>query len=63
MVGERQTDRPELFYGFSLERQVPADHLLRRFALDASMIKADANRQNSTPGDEWQPDAAASLKG
>ncbi|MDT9601096.1 transposase, partial [Sphingosinicella rhizophila] len=22
---------------------------------DASMIKADANRQNSTPGDEWEP--------
>src|SRR3546814_15955011 len=21
----------------------------------ASMIKADANRQNSTPGDEWEP--------
>ena len=25
------------------------------FAVDASMIKADANRQNSTPGDEWEP--------
>ena len=25
------------------------------FAADASMIKADANRQNSTPGDEWEP--------
>jgi transposase len=29
MMGERQTDQPELFYGFSLERHVPADHLLR----------------------------------
>jgi transposase len=167
MMGERQTDQPELFYGFSLERHVPADHLLRSidrfvdlgdireqlrpfysdtgrpsidpelmirmliigyclgirserrlcdevhlnlayrwfcrlglegavpdhstfsknrhgrfresdllrklfeetvarciaeglvggegFAVDASMIKADANRQNSTPGDEWEP--------
>ena len=26
------------------------------FAVDASMIKADANRQNSTPGDRWEPD-------
>ena len=167
MMGERQTDQPELFYGFSLERHVPPDHLLRSidrfvdlgdiraqlrpfysdmgrpsidpelmirmliigycmgirserrlcdevhlnlayrwfcrlglegavpdhstfsknrhgrfrdsdllrklfeetvarciaeglvggegFAVDASMIKADANRQNSTPGDEWEP--------
>ncbi|HEY9553132.1 transposase [Allosphingosinicella sp.] len=167
MMGERQTDQPELFYGFSLERHVPADHVLRSidrfvdlgdireqlrpyysdtgrpsidpelmirmliigycmgirserrlcdevhlnlayrwfcrlgldgavpdhstfsknrhgrfrdsdllrklfeqtvarciaeglvggegFAVDASMIKADANRQNSTPGDEWEP--------
>jgi transposase len=167
MMGERQMDQPELFYGFSLERHVPADHLLRSidrfvdlgdiraqlrpfysdtgrpsidpelmirmliigycmgirserrlcnevhlnlayrwfcrlgldgavpdhctfsknrhgrfrdsdllrhlfeetvarciaeglvggegFAVDASMIKADANRQNSTPGDEWEP--------
>src|SRR4051794_8098315 len=25
------------------------------FAVEASMIKADANRQNSTPGDRWEP--------
>jgi hypothetical protein len=25
------------------------------FAVDASMINADANRQHSTPGDEWEP--------
>jgi transposase len=29
MMGERQSDQPELFYGFSLERHVPAGHLLR----------------------------------
>jgi transposase len=29
MMGERQTDQPELFYAFSLERHVPPDHLLR----------------------------------
>lgn len=29
MMGERQIDQPTLFYEFSLERHVPADHLLR----------------------------------
>lgn len=29
MMGERQSDQAELFYGFGLERHVPADHLLR----------------------------------
>jgi transposase len=29
MMGERQSDQPELLYGFSLKRHVPADHLLR----------------------------------
>ena len=29
MMGERQIDHPALFYGFSLERHVPGDHLLR----------------------------------
>ena len=29
MMGERQSDQPELFYGFNLERHVPTDHLLR----------------------------------
>jgi hypothetical protein len=29
MMGERQTDQAALFYEFSLERRVPADHMLR----------------------------------
>jgi hypothetical protein len=29
MMGERQIDQGSLFYKFSLERHVPADHLLR----------------------------------
>src|SRR5690348_10905874 len=29
MMGERQTEQAALFYEFSLERHVPADHLLR----------------------------------
>src|SRR5215213_782968 len=29
MMGERRVDQSSLFYEFSLERHVPADHLLR----------------------------------
>ena len=29
MMGERTVMQEELFYGFSLERHVPANHLLR----------------------------------
>ena len=29
MLGERQVDQGALFYEFSLEKQVPADHMLR----------------------------------
>ena len=29
------------------------------FAVDASLIAADANKQRSVPGDEWQADAGA----
>jgi hypothetical protein len=30
MMGERRVMQEALFYGFSLERHVPSDHLLRR---------------------------------
>jgi transposase len=29
MIGERQVDQAALFYEFSLERHVPAEHMLR----------------------------------
>ena len=29
MMGERKVDQGALFYEFSLEKQVPADHMLR----------------------------------
>src|SRR6202050_683450 len=32
MMGRRQVEQVALFYGFSLERHVPADHLLRSIA-------------------------------
>jgi transposase len=42
MMGERQVEQESLFYGFSIERHVPADHLLRsidRF-VDLAAIRA-----------------------
>jgi transposase len=42
MMGERQVEQESLFYGFSIERHVPADHLLRsidRF-FDLTAIRA-----------------------
>ncbi len=32
MMGERRVDQAALFYEFSLERHVPADHMLRAIA-------------------------------
>jgi hypothetical protein len=29
---------------------------LRGFAVDASLIAADANKQRSVPSDEWKPE-------
>jgi hypothetical protein len=36
MMGERRVMQEALFYGFSLERHVPSDHLLRK--IDPSSI-------------------------
>ena len=33
MMGDRQIDQRALFYEFSLERHVPADHMLRAIAM------------------------------
>jgi transposase len=43
MMGHRQVDQATLFYEFSLEKRVPADHLLRsidRF-VDLEQIRRD----------------------
>jgi hypothetical protein len=89
MMGHRQVEQASLFYGFSLEKHVPPDHLrsidrfveldevhlfetvLRRcirerlvggegFAVDASLIKADANRQKGIEGERGLPPEATS---
>src|ERR1700679_3109547 len=42
MMGERRVMQEALFYGFSLERHVPDDHLLRKIDrfLDLSKVRA-----------------------
>ena len=43
MMGHRQVEQAALFYEFSLEKQIPADHLLRsidRF-VDLQEIRGD----------------------
>jgi hypothetical protein len=40
MMGERQVWREALFHGFSLEEQVPADHLLRSIDRFAELTEA-----------------------
>jgi hypothetical protein len=42
MMGERRVMQEALFYGFSLERHVPDDHLLRKIDrfLDLSEVRA-----------------------
>src|SRR4029453_17522831 len=43
MMGERRVDQGSLFYEFSLERHVPADHLLR--AIDRFVYLTDLRLQ------------------
>src|ERR671933_209774 len=43
MMGERQVRQEALFYGFSLEEHVPADHLLR--SIDRFVELSDVRRQ------------------
>ena len=52
MMGEKQVEQEALFYGFSLERHVPDDHLVRsldRF-VDLSGIRAQLKSFYSKTG-------------
>ena len=46
MMGERRVMQEALFYGFSLERHVPSDHLLRKIDrfVDLSGLRAHLER-------------------
>ncbi|WP_456239192.1 hypothetical protein [Pseudomonas huanghezhanensis] len=64
MVGQLSSGQDRLFYSLNLEDHIPTNHRLRSidrcldlsdgegFAVDASIIKADASRQHGVPGDE-----------
>ena len=52
MMGDRQVDQGALFYQFSLERHVPADHRLRsidRF-VDLEGVRAHVRPTTAPPG-------------
>jgi len=51
-MGERRVMQEALFYGFSLERHVPDDHLLRRIDrfVDLSELRAHLGRTTATLG-------------
>jgi hypothetical protein len=46
MMGEQSVMQEELFYGFSLERHVPADHLLR--AIDRFVDLSGVRQRRTT---------------
>jgi hypothetical protein len=51
MMGERRVMQEALFYGFSLERHVPDDHLLRKIDrfVDLSGLRAHLGCPPSAP--------------
>ena len=52
MMGERRVMQEALFYGFSLERHVPDDHLLRKIDrfVDLSEVRAHLGPYYSESG-------------
>jgi hypothetical protein len=52
MMGERRVMQEALFYGFSLERHVPDDHLLRKIDrfVDLSEVRAHLGPNIATSG-------------
>ena len=51
MMGERTVVQEALFYEFSLERHLPADHLLRSIAARQSGCKDSVNQDEKvSPG-------------
>ena len=51
MMGERRVMQEALFYGFSLERHVPDDHLLRKIDRFVDLSELRAHWSFST----WAP--------
>ena len=45
MMGRQDRDQRQLFYEFSLDEVIPADHLLRRINVFATTVLADLHQQ------------------
>jgi len=45
MMGRQDRDQGQLFYEFSLDEMIPADHLLRRIDVFATAVLADLHRE------------------
>ena len=45
MMGRQDRDQGQLFYEFSLDEMIPADHLLRRINVFATAVLADLHEQ------------------
>jgi transposase len=48
MMGRQNRDQRQLFYEFSLDEMIPADHLLRRINVFAAAVLADLHEQLKT---------------
>ena len=48
MMGHRQVEQAALFYEFSLERQIPAEHLLRSIDRFVELGELRRDRRRST---------------
>lgn len=69
MMGDRQVDQAALFYEFSLERHLPADHMLRaidRF-VDLDGVRAHVEngllQRNRRGPAVWTPEPGALIGG
>ena len=45
MMGRQDRDQRQLFYEFSLDEMIPADHLLRRINVFATAVLGDLHEQ------------------
>jgi hypothetical protein len=45
MMGRQERDQRQLFYEFSLDEMIPADHLLRRINVFATAVLGDLHEQ------------------
>ncbi len=49
MMGRQDRDQRQLFYEFSLDEMIPAEHLLRRINVFATTVLADLHAELKIP--------------